>query len=220
MNRFFLFRLMDAAEPKRSPRRHRGAKNSAAVKSVCRRSAPWLFRSFEPTSGGASGLAASGFGYIVNENDPRLCRQHMRGMAGCTRGSTEPGGCGPNCRGLASLPPDTSVHVSGCAKGCAHPAPADLTLVGDEGTYQVVLGGTARHKPVGRAVHRLHRRAAGSRSSKDGSHAGFRDISGHDRHIRIRAGRCRDLPALLRDDPRRRRTWRASPAPRNASSSE
>ena len=45
MHRFFLFRPMDAAPAKRSPRRHRGAKNSAAVKSVCRRSARSSFRS-------------------------------------------------------------------------------------------------------------------------------------------------------------------------------
>ena len=44
-----------------------------------------------------------------------------------------------------------TVHVSGCAKGCAHPVAADLTLVGEDGGYQVVLGGTARDKPVERA---------------------------------------------------------------------
>ncbi len=95
---------------------------------------------------------ASGFGYIVNENDPRLAVSTCAGMAGCLRGSTDThGDANRIAAALASLPPDTSVHVAGCAKGCAHPAPADLTLVGDEGAYQVVLDGTARHKPVGRA---------------------------------------------------------------------
>src|SRR6476660_6138899 len=31
---------------------------------------------------------ASGFGYIVNENDPRLAVSTCAGMAGCSRGST------------------------------------------------------------------------------------------------------------------------------------
>ena len=37
-----------------------------------------------------------------------------------------------------------TVHVSGCPKGCAHPGSADLTLVGDDGAYQVVRGGSPR----------------------------------------------------------------------------
>ena len=36
------------------------------------------------------------------------------------------------------------LHVSGCAKGCARTAPADLVLVGDRGRYGVVRHGTAR----------------------------------------------------------------------------
>jgi precorrin-3B synthase len=34
--------------------------------------------------------------------------------------------------------------VSGCAKGCARTAPADLTLVGEGGRYGVVRDGTTR----------------------------------------------------------------------------
>lgn len=37
-----------------------------------------------------------------------------------------------------------SLHVSGCAKGCARSAAADLTLVGTPDGYDVVVGGTAR----------------------------------------------------------------------------
>ncbi|WP_204316206.1 hypothetical protein, partial [Serratia marcescens] len=38
-------------------------------------------------------------------------------------------------------------HVSGCAKGCAHPGPSDLTLVGEAGGYGIVLGGPASASP-------------------------------------------------------------------------
>ncbi|WP_376966660.1 hypothetical protein ABNQ39_33440 [Azospirillum sp. A26] len=31
------------------------------------------------------------------------------------------------------------VHVSGCAKGCAHPAIADVTLTARDGVYDVAL---------------------------------------------------------------------------------
>ena len=41
-----------------------------------------------------------------------------------------------------------TLHVSGCVKACAHPAAADLTLVGRDGRYDVVLDGTTRDKPV------------------------------------------------------------------------
>jgi precorrin-3B synthase len=39
------------------------------------------------------------------------------------------------------------LHVSGCAKGCSRPAPADLTFVGDEHGYSIVRNGTARDAP-------------------------------------------------------------------------
>ncbi|TIW39834.1 MAG: precorrin-3B synthase, partial [Mesorhizobium sp.] len=42
-----------------------------------------------------------------------------------------------------------SLHVSGCAKGCAHPGLAALTLVGDENGAGLVVGGTAKALPAG-----------------------------------------------------------------------
>ncbi|MCW8307502.1 precorrin-3B synthase [Acidiphilium sp. PA] len=43
---------------------------------------------------------------------------------------------------------DGDVHVSGCAKGCAHPMAAALTLVGRDGRYDVVVDGRAGDAPV------------------------------------------------------------------------
>jgi precorrin-3B synthase len=40
-----------------------------------------------------------------------------------------------------------ALHVSGCAKGCAHPAPAPLTIVGTERGCGIVHDGTARDAP-------------------------------------------------------------------------
>jgi precorrin-3B synthase len=40
-----------------------------------------------------------------------------------------------------------SVHISGCPKGCAHPGPAALTLVGTDHGCGIVRDGTARATP-------------------------------------------------------------------------
>ena len=40
-----------------------------------------------------------------------------------------------------------TIHISGCAKGCAHPAPAALTVVGTERGCGIVRHGSARAAP-------------------------------------------------------------------------
>jgi precorrin-3B synthase len=40
-----------------------------------------------------------------------------------------------------------TIHVSGCAKGCAHPGPATLTAVGTPGGCTLVANGSARDSP-------------------------------------------------------------------------
>ena len=39
------------------------------------------------------------------------------------------------------------LHVSGCAKGCAHPRPADMVLVGRDGRFDLVKAGKASDTP-------------------------------------------------------------------------
>lgn len=41
-----------------------------------------------------------------------------------------------------------SLHVSGCVKSCARPGASDLTLVGRNGRYGVVIGGSTRDSAV------------------------------------------------------------------------
>ncbi len=48
---------------------------------------------------------------------------------------------------LAKRVPD-ALHVSGCAKGCAHPKAADVTLVGRDGRFDLVRHGRAGDTPV------------------------------------------------------------------------
>ncbi len=41
-----------------------------------------------------------------------------------------------------------TMHLSGCAKGCAHHGVAALTVVGDDGRCAIILDGTARDRPM------------------------------------------------------------------------
>jgi len=44
------------------------------------------------------------------------------------------------------------LHISGCAKGCAHPRRAALTLVADAGHYSLVREGKAGDAPMARGL--------------------------------------------------------------------
>ncbi len=41
-----------------------------------------------------------------------------------------------------------TLHVSGCAKGCAHPGPTALTLVGEDGQWNIIRDGNASAPPL------------------------------------------------------------------------
>ena len=49
-----------------------------------------------------------------------------------------------------------TIHVSGCAKGCAHPGAALLTVVGTPGDCALIANGSARDAPFAAApLHEL-----------------------------------------------------------------
>ena len=92
----------------------------------------------------AVGCAAAGL--IVDPTDPRLRVAACVGAPGCRRGTTAV--LDDAARWAALLSPGhaaggIALHVSGCAKGCAHSGPAPLTLVAEEGRYGVVADGSA-----------------------------------------------------------------------------
>ena len=54
----------------------------------------------------------------------------------------------PLARALAAgVPRGAMLHVSGCAKGCAHPGPAAVTLVAVPGGFALTRDGAARDAP-------------------------------------------------------------------------
>jgi precorrin-3B synthase len=95
--------------------------------------------------------AARNDGLIVDPRDPLLRIEACPGAPGCQSTSLDTRGDG---RRLAGLLPRFgfagTVHVSGCAKGCAKSGASDLVLVGAEGLYGVVRNGTAQDHPTRR----------------------------------------------------------------------
>jgi precorrin-3B synthase len=90
--------------------------------------------------------AAEGLGFIVRADDPRRRVAACPGQPACASGLIP-------ARALAAeiarhLPPGCdTVHISGCAKGCAHPAPAALTVVGTAHGCGIVRHGPAHATP-------------------------------------------------------------------------
>jgi precorrin-3B synthase len=87
-----------------------------------------------------------GLGFITQASDPRRRIVACPGKPACASGLIA-------ARALAaeiapSLPPSNDiVHISGCAKGCAHPGPAALTIVGTERGCGIIEHGDARAIP-------------------------------------------------------------------------
>jgi len=81
------------------------------------------------------------FGLTIDENDPLLRIDACPGAPACRSASVE---TRRTARQLAASGFAGTIHVSGCAKGCARSTPADLTLVGEGGRYGVIRNGTAR----------------------------------------------------------------------------
>ena len=91
-------------------------------------------------------------GLIVDENDPLLRIDACPGAPACLSASVDTRRA---ARRLAASGFAGTLHVSGCAKGCARSRPADLTLVGEGGRYGVVRNGTTRD-PFERTIDADH----------------------------------------------------------------
>jgi precorrin-3B synthase len=88
---------------------------------------------------------AAALGFITTPGDPRTRISACIGSDGCASGHIPARAIA--ARLAASLAPETSLHVSGCAKGCAHPRRADVTLVGGLDGYGLVIDGMASDTP-------------------------------------------------------------------------
>jgi precorrin-3B synthase len=90
-------------------------------------------------------------GFILDADAPLRSVAACPGMPACRNGSTVTHEDGARLAPLAKQL-GLILHVSGCAKGCAHSKSAPLTLVGETGRYDVVLNGQAGDPPAMRRL--------------------------------------------------------------------
>jgi precorrin-3B synthase len=92
---------------------------------------------------------AEQLGFVARADDPR---RHVLACAGaplCASAYLATRAMAPQIAAAAApyLDGDLTVHISGCAKGCAYPTAAALTVVGATGHCALVANGSARDAP-------------------------------------------------------------------------
>jgi precorrin-3B synthase len=93
--------------------------------------------------------AAETLGFVADARDPRRRIAACPGAPLCAHGFIQARVLAAEIAREVPLPAGNGIalHVSGCAKGCAHPEPAPLTVVGTEKGCGIVPNGTARDLP-------------------------------------------------------------------------
>jgi precorrin-3B synthase len=103
-----------------------------------------------PSAAAASFVrAAERLGFIVRADDPRRHVVACAGAPACASAHIAARVMAPSI-GAAAAPlvsQGLTVHVSGCAKGCAHPGPAVLTIVGTAAGCALIAEGRAGESP-------------------------------------------------------------------------
>jgi precorrin-3B synthase len=93
-------------------------------------------------------VAAERLGFITEVSDPRRRIAACPGAPFCAHGLIASRALAAElARHLSPFGAGIAVHVSGCAKGCAHPQAAPFTIVGGEQGCGIVREGSARDEP-------------------------------------------------------------------------
>ncbi len=126
------------------------AANAAGANGV--RTAPnrtLLFIGLKDAALAPFATAAESLGFVVRADDPRRYVVACAGAPICASAHIAARAIGPVIAACAEPYLDGSfkIHVSGCAKGCAHPAKAALTIVGMATGCALVADGSARDTP-------------------------------------------------------------------------
>jgi precorrin-3B synthase len=90
---------------------------------------------------------AERLGFVTRADDPRRRIVACPGAPACASGFIAARAIASEIAKTVAEPWSGTIHVSGCAKGCAHPQPAALTIVGTERGCGIVERGTARATP-------------------------------------------------------------------------
>jgi precorrin-3B synthase len=137
-----------------------GHAHAEALEQLARVAAACGMRSMRPAPGrallligateqGAAALAtaAERLGFIVHANDPRRRIVACPGKPACASGLIAARALAVEVARHLPSRDGAAIHISGCAKGCAHPAPTALTVVGAERGCGIVRHGSARATP-------------------------------------------------------------------------
>jgi len=114
------------------------------------RTSPWRALVLAGVSNEAAlATAARAAGFVADPDDPRLSVIACAGAPACAsaHAAVRTDAAFIAARGSRGL-----VHLSGCAKGCAHPAPAAFTLVAATDGYGLVRDGRAADPPERRGL--------------------------------------------------------------------
>lgn len=91
---------------------------------------------------------ANDLGFVTDLNDHRLLIEACTGIPGCAYALIQTHQIADELAANSDIVTAAGrIHISGCRKGCAHPDPAPLTLVGDENGIGIVVNGTTRDMP-------------------------------------------------------------------------
>lgn len=105
-----------------------------------------LVLGLERGEGRALRAQAARLGLVADPDDPRRRIIACPGRPACASAEAETRGLAGELSALPWLP--GQLHISGCAKGCAHPGPAPVTLVGRDGGFGLVRAGGPRDLPA------------------------------------------------------------------------
>ncbi len=94
--------------------------------------------------------AAERLGFIVAADDPRRRIVACAGAPVCSSAHIAARALAPRIAGIAAAHLDGSrqIHISGCAKSCAHAGNAALTIVGSPDGCALIANGSARDIPL------------------------------------------------------------------------
>ncbi len=115
--------------------------------------------------------AAERLGFIVRADDPQRRVMACPGAPICASAYIAARALAPSIAADAALHLDgaATIHISGCTKGCAHPGPAALTIVGTANGCALIANGTTRDTPFA-AVGAIRLSEAIASAMREGRH--------------------------------------------------
>ncbi|MER8409729.1 precorrin-3B synthase [Mesorhizobium sp. M1342] len=108
-----------------------------------------LFLGQPPAANSSLQHTATALGFVTAPTDPRTRIAACPGTPACASGRIATRDIAETIATENADILDFTLHVSGCAKGCAHPGSAALTIVGGENGAGLVVNATAKALPAG-----------------------------------------------------------------------